>query len=194
MFFMRTHRIIFILIIFAIILSPVQPIAGDNRIMNVHFINVGQGDSILIQTPEGKHILIDGGPPASDDRLVQYLKDHKVEKIDLMIATHPDIDHIGGLKAILKSFPVKKVMDLGKVHPTKTFMSYVYQLFKRKVPISIAQEGETINLFNTIDIKILNAYNSGEDNNEASIAMQLSYEDVDFLLMGDVGKNEEKKL
>src|SRR5699024_8840439 len=95
---------------------------------------------------------------------------------------------------ILKSFPVKKVMDLGKVHPTKTFMSYIYQLFKRKVPISIAREGETINLFNTIDIKILNAYNSGEDNNEASMAMQLSYEDVDFLLMGDVGKNEEKRL
>src|SRR5699024_4704311 len=63
--------------------------------MKVHFIDVGQGDSILIQTPNDKHILIDVGPPESGKRVVRYLKKLDVNTIQLMIATHPDIDHIG---------------------------------------------------------------------------------------------------
>src|SRR5699024_7868219 len=159
-----------------------------------HFINVGQGDSVLIQTPDEKNILIDGGPPKAAKKVSAYLENEHVDKIDLLIATHPDIDHIGGLKRILKKFPVSKVIDIGKVHPTKSFMGYMYQLFKQKIPVVIAEEGKTLEMFKTIDIKILNAYNSGENNNEASIVLQVQYNDVDFMLMGDVGKKEEEEL
>lgn len=193
---MRKRRIIFIflLIHFTLIMMPHELVHSQQGMMKVHFINVGQGDSILIQTPENKQILIDGGPPKSGKKVVQYLEEHDVDEIDLMIATHPDIDHIGGLKTILESFSVEKVMDIGKVHPTKTYMGYMYQLFKRKIPLLIAEEGENFDMFQSMDIRILNAYDSGENNNEASIVLQLSYGNVDFLLMGDVGKEEEKQL
>lgn len=192
---MRIHRIIFVFIlIFPITIFQAQNVYSADRVMKVHFINVGQGDSILIQTPENKHILIDGGPPKAGKKVVEYLEDHGVDEIDLMIATHPDIDHIGGLKKVLQSISIKKVVDTGKVHLTKTFMGYMYELFKQKTPITIAEEGEKIDVSKTIDMRILNAYNSGESNNEASIVLQLSYGDVDFLFMGDVGKEEEKQL
>src|SRR5699024_7722578 len=71
--------------------------ADEQPNMKVHFINVGQRDSILIQTPSNNTILIDGGPPEAGKKVVAYLKKQKVHKIDLLIATHPDIDHIGGL-------------------------------------------------------------------------------------------------
>lgn len=193
---MHIHRIliIFMFTYSIMLVIPMQSIAGEQQVMKVHFINVGQGDSIFIQTPDEKNILIDGGPPKSGKKVVRYLKKQYVEKIDLLIATHPDIDHIGGLKTILKSIPVKKVMDIGKVHPTKSFMGYMYQLFKQKIPLRIAEEGTKLDMFKAIDMRILNAYNSGENNNEASIVLQLSYGDIDFLLMGDVGKKEEKHL
>src|SRR5699024_7228540 len=141
-----------------------------------------------------ENILIDGGPPKSGKKVIKYLKNHYVEKIDLLIATHPDIDHIGGLKKVLKSFPVNRVIDIGKVHPTKSFMEYIYQLFKQKIPMLIAEEGKKLNMFKGVDMRILNAYNSGEKNNEASIVLKLGYGDITFLLMGDVGKKEEERL
>lgn len=195
MSFMQTHRIILGFIFFYMMMFiPVQVISAEHDAMYVHFINVGQGDSILIQTPENKHILIDGGPPASGKKVVRYLKKHNVEKIDLMIATHPDIDHIGGLKKVLKSIPVKRAMDIGKVHPTKTFMGYMYQLFEQKIPLVIAEEGERLDVSKDVELKVLNAYDSGENNNEASLVLQLGYGSIDFLFMGDVGKKEENHL
>ncbi len=65
--------------------------------MNVHFIDVGQGDSIFIQSPKGKTMLIDGGTASGGDKVVAHLKSLGVSTIDYVVATHPDADHIGGL-------------------------------------------------------------------------------------------------
>src|SRR5690554_797804 len=85
----------------------------EQSIMNVHFIDVGQGDSILIQTPTKKTILIDGGSPKAGEKVVTYLQKLQIKKLDLIIATHPDIDHIGGLPHIMKSIKVEKIIDSG---------------------------------------------------------------------------------
>src|SRR5699024_12811945 len=111
-----------------------------------------------------------------------------------IFATHPDIDHIGGLINVLKSIPVKKALDIGKVHTTKTFMGYMYQLFKQKTPLVIAEEGKMLDVSETVELKVLNAYDRGENNNEASLVLQLSYGEINFLFMGDVGKEVVKLL
>lgn len=195
MFFMHTRYILsgIIIFYFMMFVSPLV-LSAEQESIFVHFINVGQGDSILVQTPENKHILIDGGPPRSGKKVVQYLKKQNVKKIDLLIATHPDIDHIGGLINVLKSIPVKKALDIGKVHTTKTFMGYMYQLFKQKTPLVIAEEGKMLDVSETVELKVLNAYDSGENNNEASLVLQLSYGEINFLFMGDVGKEVESQL
>src|SRR5690625_771847 len=113
MAFMRTNNSLLILfIILGFMFTPYTYMHADEQPnMKVHFINVGQGDSILIQTSSNNTILIDGGPPEAGKIVVVYLKKQKVHKIDLLIATHPEIDHIGGLTHVMKSVEVAKILD-----------------------------------------------------------------------------------
>src|SRR5699024_3951709 len=76
--------------------------------MHVHFIDVGQGDSILIETPSEKSILIDGGPPEAGQKVIAYLNEKDIDQLDLLIVTHPDIDHIGGLLDVMQNISIKK--------------------------------------------------------------------------------------
>jgi competence protein ComEC len=87
-----------------------------------HFIDVGQGDAILIQTPE-QNILIDGGERG--DTVVNYLQAQGVTSLDIVIGTHPHADHIGGLVNVLQAIPVKEVIDPAVVHTSKTFEDYL---------------------------------------------------------------------
>lgn len=90
----------------------------------VHFIDVGQGDSILVQTPS-QNILIDGGERTAGPIVVDYLRKQGVKKLDIVISTHPHSDHIGGLIDVLKTFPVKEVIDPAIVHATKTYEEFL---------------------------------------------------------------------
>ncbi|WP_234028440.1 ComEC/Rec2 family competence protein [Lentibacillus sp. Marseille-P4043] len=162
--------------------------------MKVHFIDVGQGDSIFIQTPNEKTILIDAGPPKAGKTVVNFLKKHDVKKIDLLIATHPDIDHIGGMPAVMKSFKVKKIIDSGKLHTTKTYLRYINAIKSNKIPVGIARQNDTITIDPLVNIQILNAYEENKNNNQSSIVLKVSFQEVDFLLMGDSEREQEKRL
>ncbi|WP_175631810.1 ComEC/Rec2 family competence protein [Virgibacillus siamensis] len=162
--------------------------------MDVHFIDVGQGDSMLIQTPSGKNILIDGGPPDAGNKVVSFLERHDVDEIDLLVATHPDIDHIGGFPRILKSVEVEQLLDSGKMYTTKTYARYISQILFYKVPVTIAEENELVNVDPHVKIRVLNAHSGTEDNNESSIVLQVSFKKIDFLLMADVREKQEEQL
>ncbi|GAB3042576.1 ComEC/Rec2 family competence protein [Virgibacillus ainsalahensis] len=186
---------VIVLIISFSIYTPVQVVQGERQPeMLVHFIDVGQGDSMLIQTPHDKNILIDGGPPDAGDKVVSYLEKLKIDKIDLLVATHPDIDHIGGLPQVMKSFHIDQVLDTGKLHTTKTFVNYISEIRKQEIPVQIAQENQQIELDPLLDIKVLNSYGKFKTNNQSSIALKITYQDIDFLLMSDVEKAQEEAL
>ncbi|SFE30425.1 Metal-dependent hydrolase, beta-lactamase superfamily II [Lentibacillus persicus] len=162
--------------------------------MEVHFIDVDQGDSILIQTPSGKNILIDGGPPKAGKKVTAFLEKQDVKKLDLMIATHPDIDHIGGLLEVMKSVDVERIMDTGKIHSTRTYARYISQIMKRQIPIEIAERNDFLQVDPLLQARILNTDNSSKSNNESSIVLKLTFGKIDFLLMSDVKKKQEKEL
>ncbi|WP_312126340.1 MBL fold metallo-hydrolase [Lysinibacillus boronitolerans] len=84
--------------------SPAAPTKKGE--MKVHFIDVGQGDSILIQSHDGKNILVDGGPKSAGKTVVNYLKSNGVKKLDYVVASNSDADHVGGLIAVLNSISV----------------------------------------------------------------------------------------
>ena len=102
---MKKLFLTYILII--IIISLLIP-SGKNNYLSIHTIDVGQGDSILIQTPNFKNILIDGGDDNSHHIISNYLKNKNVKNIDYVIATHFDSDHIGGLDNIIDKFILSK--------------------------------------------------------------------------------------
>ncbi|WP_085994481.1 MBL fold metallo-hydrolase [Oceanobacillus senegalensis] len=182
-----------IVITIILLVVPVHVSADVNSGMDVHFIDVGQGDSIFIETPLGKNILIDGGPPNAGKKVVQYLRKQKVKDIDLLIATHPDYDHIGGLSKVMKSFNIKQILDTGKIHLTKSFLKYVSEIRKQDIPTNIADTNQEITIDPSLKIKVLNDYHN-KSNNGSSIVLKVSYGEVDFLLMGDAKMAQEEKL
>ncbi|CDQ42074.1 ComEC/Rec2 family competence protein [Virgibacillus salexigens] len=162
--------------------------------MQVHFIDVGQGDSMLIKTPGNKNILIDGGPPDAGKKVVSYLNEKKIDKIDLLVATHPDVDHIGGLPYIMKHIKVKKILDSGKLHTTRMYAKYIQEIRKQEIPVKVAKQNEKILLDSAVDIQVLNTYKKSRSNNQSSIALKMSYEAMDILFMSDVEIEQEKEI
>ncbi|WP_217589677.1 ComEC/Rec2 family competence protein [Lentibacillus saliphilus] len=172
---------------------PIQA-AASASMLEVHFIDVGQGDSILIKTPSDKVILVDGGPPDAGKTVVDYLNKQQIETIDLLVATHPDIDHIGGLIDVMKHFTIGNILDNGKFHVTKTYLMYVHQIRKQMIPVYEADKNEHIQFDPYIDLHILNADDDSLTNNQSSIVLKIEYLQQTILLPGDIDKEMEHEL
>ncbi|MFZ3578974.1 S-layer homology domain-containing protein [Virgibacillus sp. DJP39] len=168
--------------------------AEINKDMKVHFLDVGQGDSILIETPNGKTILIDGGLQSAGEKIVDYLAKSGITSIDLLVATHPDADHIGGLIDVLEKVEVKRVLDSGKSHTTDTYLEYLNLIDQKNIPFDTAEVGSTIDLDADLEILIVSGINSSNDPNESSIVLKLSHGTVDFLLTGDASSENEETM
>lgn len=166
----------------------------EGKNLNVHFINVGQGDSIFIETPNGKSILIDGGPPKAGKRIVSYLEKRDIQSIDLIIATHPDFDHIGGLPEVMDHFSVDHIIETGKFHLTKTYATYAASVFLKQIPFTVAETGDLIDLDPDVHMEILNSSSDKKDNNPSSLVLKITYNEIDILLMADVEKAQEKSM
>jgi competence protein ComEC len=179
--------------------TPVIPTATSIRTLStpgkplvITFIDVGQGDSILIVSPEGLTMLIDGG--SSDNGVVAYLRGQGVSRIDIMVATHPHEDHIGGLIQVLEAIPVARVVTNGQSHTTATYEHFLDAILNSGAEYFEVRRGDTITLG---DLKIL-VMNPGislaDELNENSIVLQLIYGETTFLFMGDAGFDAEGRM
>ena len=111
----------------ALFLSPAE--AEKARQLRYYALDVGQGDCSLFVLPDGRNVVIDAGPRSNARKTVNYLKSCGVRKIDLLIATHPHEDHIGGMKELLSKIPVKQIWDSGYNHGSKLQRDF-YQMIK----------------------------------------------------------------
>ena len=159
----------------------------------VHFIDVGQGDSILLKN-ENAFMLIDGGPNSSVDKVVSYLKKAGVKKLDYVIATHPHEDHIGGIDGVIDNFEISKVYMPKVTATTKTFKDVVESMKKKNLKAKNPTPGETFKL-GEAEITIL-APNSTtyEDTNNYSIVLRVTYGSNSFLFTGDAETLSEKEI
>lgn len=162
--------------------------------MRVHFIDVGQGDSIFIESPNGKTMLVDGGVKGAGQQVVSYLKELGVNKLDIVVATHPDADHIGGLIPVLNSIDIGQFYDSGKVHTSQTFEEMLTLIDTKNIPYNVPKTGDSIAFDDDIKVKVLNANVNARDNNDASIVLKIAYGNVSFLLTADAGIALEKEM
>ncbi|WP_341300374.1 MBL fold metallo-hydrolase [Lysinibacillus sp. FSL H8-0500] len=162
--------------------------------MRVHFIDVGQGDSILIESPNGKTMLVDGGVKGAGQEIVAYLKGLGVNKLDIVVATHPDADHIGGLIPVLNTVPIEQFYDSGKVHTSQTFEEMLTLVDEKNIPYHVPKTGDMLDFDKDLLVKVLNADEYAADNNDASIVLKITYGNVSFLLTGDAGVALEKEM
>lgn len=176
------------------------------QLCSLHFINVGQGDSILIETPLNKKILIDGGGTPFNDFdvgkhiLVPYLRRLGINQIDILFLTHPDLDHLEGLVTVLKEMKVDMVMDSGIDCEDPVYQQFL-SLIKSddRIIYSKAKAGDLIVLEPGLEILILNpmsplTYCEESDFNNQSIVLKLRYKNVSFLLTGDIEESAEINL
>lgn len=160
--------------------------------LQVHFIDVGQGDSIYIKTPS-KNILIDAGERG--DTVVNYLKELDVSSLDLVISTHPHSDHIGGLVNVLRALEVKEVIDPGIVHTSKTFEDYLTLIDEKDIVFTEGWPGDVRDLGDSVMLEILHPREpKSNDLNNASVVARLSFGEISFLFTGDAEKKSEKEI
>jgi len=166
---------------------------GDSSMLRYYALNVGQGDCSYIAFPNGQNMLIDAGTAKGKATIAAFLKEHKVKKIDLLVATHPHSDHIGSMKFVIDKYKVCEVWDSGYIHGSKYQKDYYKAVLDKKIPFKKVSAGYTKN-FDKVNVKvlapvrILSGTNSDANNN--SIVIFVTYGSVTFLLPGDMERAE----
>ncbi len=162
--------------------------------LTAHFIDVGQGDCILIECA-GKTMLIDAGENNMGYTVSAFLRERKISSLDYVVATHPHADHIGGLLTILNEYPVGQFIDSGYPHTSKTYENMLMIIDAKNIPFHVAERGETIDLDPGTEILILNPKKEqSEELNENSVVLKITHGNVSFLLMGDAGLEAEENI
>lgn len=193
--------------------------ANGSENLTAHFIDVGQGDSILLQF-KNKSLLIDGGPPEMSIRLEEYLKGQNITHLDLLILTHPHDDHIGGLITIVEDLPVNKAIDNGENDSSLIYKRFRALIERQKISYAPAYAGQEIDLDPALKIEVLWPPQGGISNgtklsrhgamknpwesivvraiswdmNQNSLVLRITYNRTSLLLMSDADTVVESSL
>lgn len=174
--------------------TPDRQVDSVEGIVELHFIDVGQGDCMLANLPDNKTMLIDAGAGGQGDTVLGYLKRHKISKIDFLIATHPHEDHIGGMDGVVQR------LDIGEIHMpkvssnTKAFENLLTAVKNKGLKVKTAKAGVVLHDENGLKIEFVapNGDSYDEINNYSAVT-KITYKNTSFLLTGDaeaVSENE----
>lgn len=173
--------------------------------LEIKYIDVGQGNSTLVMLPDGKNLLIDAGSKENGDKLVSYLKNEKIEKIDYLIATNADVNDIGGMPSVIENFDIGRVYapnieDIIDAYETEKNVSEVYKSFtealsaKKLVKLD-ASSGTHVYFSLSLTVDIISPNDSAySDLNNYSTAVLLKYGQQKFIFMSDAENYSEQEI
>src|SRR5262249_49564843 len=169
--------------------------------LQIYSLDVGQGDSALIITPEGKSVLIDAGLPQAGDDVVAALRKRDIQSLDLAVATHPHADHIGGMRKVIENFGVKNFLDSGQNYASKEYERMLDAIDKKGIKVIFAKKGMKFDLDSGVKLEVLNPQGNdqwirevrrgGSVENANSVVMRLSYGNFSMLFTGDAETETE---
>lgn len=172
--------------------------------LQVHYIDVGQADSILITVPTdsgNRYMLIDAGksdrPAYPEQTIVNYLKAHGVRELDYFILTHPDSDHTGYAYTVMEAFKVKKIITPECESSTKTWLRVLSTILEKDIPHTFSGCGDTYTIgeANFIILGPVDATKvDPDDANNYSVVVKLNWGDTSFLFTGDAEKESEAEM
>lgn len=169
----------------------------ENKILKVAFLDVGQGDAIYIEAPNGNQLLIDGGPPSGATlRELGRVMPFWDRSLDVILVTHPDQDHIGGLPQVINRMQVDNFVSTENTSDTAVFKT-LQKVAQQKIPRHVlARKGEKIILDDGVEFEVLfpDRNTFGWETNTSSIVGRLTYGNKSFLLTGDSPQSVEKYL
>jgi len=156
----------------------------------VYFIDVGQGDAILIKSGETE-MLIDCGKNVAGPGIVNFMEDKGVGDLEYLLITHPDSDHLGGCDDVLRAFKTHSVITNGQESDTNSYFEVVEELDTEQQ--IIASKGNAWNI-GPAEIRVIQANNGLDDSNQNSIVTKMSYGTTDILFTGDCDRKCEDLL
>ncbi len=171
----------------ALLVFAAQPAwAQDSARVRIVFLDVGQGDAALVISPEGKTALIDAGPASADvaDRLARF----GIDTLDLVIASHADADHIGGMEQVLRTIPTRTFLDNGTPHTTTTYRGLMHAVDSLGITY-LAPLARTIAL-GSVPLRVLPPWPAGASQNDRSVGVLLAFGAFRALLTGDAELDE----
>ena len=176
------------LLVLANCCPPPTSIEGE---LKAHFIDVGQGDSILVDLGDTE-VLIDGGDRSPG--VVSYLDDYVDGPLEVVVATHPHADHIGGLIAVLDAFEVEQIWLNGDTSTSQTYQDFMSRVSAEGASVYEAERGNSIEV-GVFTLLILHPVRPlVDDTNNNSVVLRLSYGNVDFLFTGDAEREAEDSI
>ena len=196
----RYGHVLFVAILFAVNLLIWQGVAtsAEAPLLTVAFLDVGQGDSIYIEAPNGNQLLVDAG--AGREVLSELAEVMPVgdRSLDAVIGTHPDKDHIGGLLDVIRSYEVGQYLEPGVPADTLIYEELKRAIAEKGIPVTLARRGMAIVLDEAngvrLDILLPDRDVSGMETNDASIVARLSYASTSVMLTGDAPTKAERHL
>ena len=165
--------------------EPTAPTAGEDEYLAVHFIDVGQADCILLSCGDD-YMLIDGGNAADGYAVRSYLENAGVDKLDLLVATHPHEDHIGGLPTVLTYFEAETIWTTEITYSNSTIRKFLDAADKQDAPVVQPMGGETFLLGSALVTVLGPVSTNYEDVNNLSLVLMVEFEDTRFLFTGDM--------
>jgi len=170
---------------FFVLMLLVQATWASDRPLTITFFDVGTADAALITTPADEHILIDGGTREGGEKVAKFLESHEIKSLDIVIATHPHPDHVGGLAQIIREFEVKSLYDSGMQYECEGFTEYREALSKFKGTVTTVCGRMIVSLPSGVHLDFLSPKRQAKHIHTDCIVVRLRYKDIAALFTGD---------
>lgn len=167
---------------------------SSHRVLTFAAMNVGQGDALFIESPTGTQVLFDAGPPRSILGPLSKVMPFYDKKIDALVITNPDADHIGGFEDVMKNYKVDMLLEPGTFNDSKIYQNLKEEIKAKNIPNVLARRGMKMDIGGGAFIEILFPDRDVVDwaGNEGSVVAKLIYGDTSVMLTGDATKETEK--
>jgi competence protein ComEC len=162
--------------------------------LQVLFLDVGQGASQLLISPSGKTMLIDAGNNDKEQVMLDYLKQYQITKLDIVIGTHPDADHIGGLDKVIDQTMVDNIYMPKISSNTRTFESLLESISNKKLKVQTAKAGLTLDWDKEVQVEMIAPAAVYDSANNMSAVVKITYGTTSLLLTGDAEAASEKDM
>ena len=202
---MRKVRIVCLIVLSLLVVGCSSPfVETDNKAsvstfsedtLRVNYIDVGQGDSIFIELPNKETMLIDAGEAYEVDKVINYLNNLGIKRIDYVVGTHPHTDHIGGLESVINTFDIGFIYMPNAISTSKTYEDLLTTISNKGLKVKTAKSGVVVLNEDNLKLEFIAPNSDNYSNlNNYSAVLKLTYLDNTFLFMGDAETLSEDEI
>ncbi len=190
----RKRKIVSELLIILILLLGINGCKDtpDREFVCINFLDVSQGNCVLLQLPDHKTMLIDAGGEDQGQFVVDFIRSKDITKLDYIVMTYPDDDHIGGMRTVFENFELDRIYMPDQRASTDAYLDMAQYLIQNNIPVRKAERGVVLEDSSNLDIIFLSPCEA--DGNDSPAVIKMRYKDTKFLFLGDTGAKAEKQI